>query len=146
MTNPKTGRPVGETADVGYQIGVRRTVSATIEEVWQLLTSPPGTELWIGPLASPLLIETGAAFHADNGVEGKLRVVKPPVQLRLGWRRPDWPQASTLQIRILPAASPDRAVISFHQEKLAHALQREEMKRHWESVIGALEKRIAGEQ
>jgi len=141
--NPKTGRPVGETADVGYQIGVRRTVSATIEEAWQLLTSMQGTELWIGPLASQLDIQAGAAFHADNGVEGKLRVVKPPVQLRLEWRRPEWPQASTLQIRVLPAASPDRAVISFHQEKLAHGLQREEMKRHWQSVIEELEKRLA---
>jgi uncharacterized protein YndB with AHSA1/START domain len=142
LTNPRTGKPVGETADAGYQIGVRRTVSATIEQAWVLLTSREGVALWIGPMAAPLPIEPGIEFRADNGVEGKLRIVKPPVQLRLAWRRPAWPAASTLQIRVLPAARPERCAISFHQEKLANGSQREEMKQHWEAVMDSLETRL----
>ncbi len=143
MMNPRIGKQVGETADVGYQIGVRRTVPASVEQSWDLLTSREGVALWIGPMAAPLPIEANIEFQAANGVEGKLRIVKPPVQLRLAWRRPEWRTASTLQIRVLPAASPDRSTISFHQEKLANGLLREEMKRHWEAVIAALADRLA---
>jgi uncharacterized protein YndB with AHSA1/START domain len=142
MINPRAGKQVGETADVGYQIGVRRTVAATIEQTWELLTSQEGVELWIGPMAAPLPIEAGTEFQAANGVEGKLRIVKPPVQLRLTWRRPEWPTASTLQIRVLPAADSAKSTISFHQEKLANGMQREEMKLHWEAVIAALAERL----
>lgn len=40
--------PVGMTKDAGAQIGVRRTLAVTKEQVWNFLLSPEGLSLWIG--------------------------------------------------------------------------------------------------
>ncbi|MGQ0840377.1 hypothetical protein [Actinokineospora sp.] len=50
---------VGQTKDVGWQIGVSKTVSQPIERVWALVTSSEGLALWLGP---------GAELKPDKGV------------------------------------------------------------------------------
>jgi uncharacterized protein YndB with AHSA1/START domain len=132
-----TNKPVGLTASVGFQIGVRRTLPFFQEEAWELLTSTRGKKLWLGDLATFELVK-GHKFVTQEGTTGEFRVVKPLEQLRLTWQPADFPNTSTLQIRLLPAASPGKTTISFHQEKLDSAEQREEMKVHWEEVISGL--------
>ncbi len=39
-------REVGQTADAGFQIGVRRTIDAPSRQLWELVTTRP--ELWLG--------------------------------------------------------------------------------------------------
>ena len=39
-------RELGQTRDVGFQVGVQRSVAASRAEAWKLLTSRP--ELWLG--------------------------------------------------------------------------------------------------
>ena len=41
-------KPVGVTKDAGVQIGVRKTVAMTKEEVWSILVSPQGVKLRSG--------------------------------------------------------------------------------------------------
>ena len=65
-------------------------------------------------------------------------MVKPLEQLRLTWQPAGFPNETILQIRLLSADSPGKTTISFHQEKLDSAEQREEMKAHWEEVISGL--------
>ncbi|KRF31809.1 SRPBCC domain-containing protein [Paenibacillus sp. Soil787] len=132
-----TNKPVGLTASVGFQIGVRRTLPFFREEAWELLTSIQGRRLWLGDLATAQIVK-GHKFVTQEGTTGEFRVVKPLEQLRLTWQPAGFPNASTLQIRLLPAASPGKTTISFHHEKLNSAEQREEMKVHWEEVISGL--------
>ncbi|MDQ0914366.1 SRPBCC domain-containing protein [Paenibacillus sp. V4I5] len=132
-----TNKPVGLTASVGFQIGVRRTLPFFQEEAWELLISTRGRKLWLGDAASVEFVK-GHKFVTQEGTTGEFRVVKPLEQLRLTWQPASFPNASTLQIRLLPAASPGKITFSFHQEKLDSAEQREEMKVHWEEVISGL--------
>ncbi|NOU84743.1 SRPBCC domain-containing protein [Paenibacillus sp. LMG 31460] len=132
-----TNKPVGLTASVGFQIGVRRTLPFFQEEAWELLTSTRGRKLWLGDLATFELVK-GHKFVTQEGTTGEFRVVKPLEQLRLTWQPAGFPNTSTLQIRLMPAASPGKITISFHQEKLDSAEQREEMKVHWEEVLSRL--------
>src|SRR5829696_404166 len=39
-------RAVGQTADAGFQVGVQRSLAASVHEAWDLLTSRP--DLWLG--------------------------------------------------------------------------------------------------
>ncbi|MCY9660593.1 SRPBCC domain-containing protein [Paenibacillus chondroitinus] len=128
---------VGLTAAAGFQIGVRRTLTLSQEKAWELLTSPQGRKLWLGETPT-ILFEKGHTFCTKEGINGVLRVVKPNEQLRLSWQPASWEEASTLQIRLLPAASPGRTTISFHQEKLDSMQHREEMKVRWEAVLNRL--------
>lgn len=56
--------PVGETRDVGWQIGVSRTVDHPIEDVWALLASEAGLDLWLGKGARPSRNAAPAGSHA----------------------------------------------------------------------------------
>lgn len=51
-----------------------------------------------------------------------------------------WSRPSTVQIRILPKER-HKTTISFHQEHLSDQTVREEMKRHWESVLDSIKER-----
>lgn len=134
MSEPNA-KPVGLSASAGYQIGVRRTLPLTQDQVWERLISPNGTQLWIGNIPT-ILIEVGQKFVSTEGISGEFRVIKPREQLRLTWKPDNWFKPSTLQIRTLPNASnPNKTVLSFHQENLSDGRVREEMKRRWEQVI-----------
>ena len=124
-------RILGQTADAGFQIGVRRTVAAPAEAVWRLLLSPEGRALWLGT-AEPAALAPGVAYQTPDGTSGEIRVVKPGDRLRLTRRRPDDAASSTVQIALQPGEA--RTVITFHHEKLPDAAARESMRAHWRGV------------
>jgi uncharacterized protein YndB with AHSA1/START domain len=129
-------REVGHTADVGWEIGVRRTVPAQIDDVWALLRSPEGLEIWLG---GAIDLRPGP-YRLDDGTDGEVRVDEPGSHIRLTWRPPGWEEPSTVQVRVLPAAS--GTTIAFHQERLADAMMRDLMRERWISVIAALRDRL----
>ncbi|NOU94239.1 SRPBCC domain-containing protein [Paenibacillus sp. LMG 31456] len=126
-------KPVGLTASVGYQIGVRRPLPISKERAWELISSLDGLQLWLGSISS-MKLQRGEKYLTEEGTSGELRVVKPYEQLRLTWHKAGWSQPSTLQIRLI-STSPIKTTLSFHQEKLENAAVREEMKARWEHVI-----------
>lgn len=52
-------RQVGETASVGFQVGVRRTLPMSREQAWQALTLPEGLKLWLGEVSTVVLGRNG---------------------------------------------------------------------------------------
>ncbi|MFD0620129.1 SRPBCC domain-containing protein [Paenibacillus sp. GCM10027629] len=128
---------VGQTASVGFQVGVRRTLPITREQAWAYLVSSEGKSLWIGDENTLQQLQVGEFFESRDGISGQLRVLKPLHQLRMAWSTRVWERPSTLQIRLL-SDKPDRITISFHQEKLADADTREQMKLHWEQVLATI--------
>ncbi|MBD2844980.1 SRPBCC domain-containing protein [Paenibacillus sp. IB182496] len=130
-------KPVGLTAAVGYQIGVRRTVRRPKLEVWDTLVSPSGLRLWLGEM-SELQLQAGARFVTKEGNVGTLRIVKPPDKLRMAWQMPGWDKPSTLQLQLL-ASGEARTTVSYHQEKLTDLYMRETMRRRWETALDELQ-------
>jgi uncharacterized protein YndB with AHSA1/START domain len=142
MYEQRLGRnPVGLTKDVGFQIGVRRSLPLSKEEAWDFLTSREGLKLWIGDLES-LPMQAGSVFHSKEGVTGKLRVVKFQEKLRLSWKREEWDNPSALQIYLL-ASDTKKTTIAFHQDKLDDLYMRQVMKDHWEHVLNVIAHRYA---
>ena len=126
-------REVGQTADVGYQIGVSRTVPIGEEALWATVLSPEGMALWLG---GPIEMDDGAVYALVDGTVGEVRVYKPWSHIRLTWQPRGWARASTIQVRVAAAKTGTR--ISFHQEQLADATARAAMKARWEGVIEGL--------
>lgn len=124
---------VGKTAHAGYEIGVRRTLPCSEEQLWALLLSPEGLRTWLG---GPLEIADGTPFTLDNGTSGEIRVYKPWSHIRLTWQPADWAEPSTLQVRVIPASR--GTTVSIHHERLGGAAEREAMKAHWERIVGRL--------
>ncbi len=132
MENTKS---IGLTKDVGFQFGIRKTFVISTEQAWSFLFSDVGMAVWLGEL------ETGnltlkSNFKTKEGITGMIRVIHPGSHFRMSWKKPEWSNTSTLQIRILPAKN--GTTISIHQEKLLDENQRKEMKDRWEAVMNKL--------
>lgn len=128
-------RPVGLTKDVGYQIGVRRTLPLTPEEAWRRVTSARGLRAWLGD-APVMPLEKGTSYELADGATGEIRVFAPGSHLRLTWQPGEWPRPSTIQVRVIDKG--DRATIAFHQEHLPDAAAREARREHFKAALDAL--------
>ena len=129
---------VGQTKDVGFQFGLRKTFQLPQDQVWEFMFSPTGLDIWLGKLATEL--ELNKSFRTESGIEGHVRVLKPLSHVRMSWKKPEWDQSSTLQVRIM--GNEKKTTISFHQEKLTDGDQRKEMKEYWDVVMSELTARL----
>ena len=136
-TTDSDKRPVGLTQHAEFEIGVRRTLPVRCEEAWQFLTSDAGVRLWLGA-ASGLQWTEGTDYRLADGASGTVRVVTPNAHLRITWQPPDWPRASTIQVRVIPRGS--LTVVAFHQEHLPGLAEREERRAYYTTVLDALER------
>lgn len=133
------GRLVGLTKDVGWQIGVRRTLPIASAAAWRMVTSPEGVDLWLG--GDPgLRWEKGKSYQLEDGSSGEVRVFTPDSNLRITWQPGDWARASTIQVRVVPKG--EKTVIVFHQEHLPGPVEREERRQHFISALDGLERLI----
>ena len=128
---------IGKTKDTGFQIGVRKTFPISLEQAWKLITSREGIKLWLGEGIDFHLVK-GQSYQTTDGARGEVCVVNPRENIRLTWQPPEWAQASTIQVRVIPGGR-EKTVISFHQEKLSNADEREKMRQRWEKALGELQ-------
>lgn len=131
-------RVVGETATMGFQVGVVRTLPMSAPELWDLVTKQ--AERWLGPGAT-LKLEPGEGYEVPKrrgapGVRGELRVVKPGQRLRMTWQPDGWKKPATLQLTLVPKAR--GAALHVHMEKLPDAKAREAMREHWSKVLAKI--------
>lgn len=127
---------VGQTKTAGFQIGVRRTFSVSVQDAWNFLSSEQGQCIWLGE-ACLLQLTEGTTYTTPRGTKGIIRVVNPGVNLRLTWQPQEWQNASTIQIRTIQSGT--NTVISFHQEGLPGAKERASMRHHWQQVLARLQ-------
>ncbi|NUN09792.1 MAG: SRPBCC domain-containing protein [Ignavibacteriaceae bacterium] len=129
----------GKTKNVGFEVGVRKIYPVDQTEVWNYLSSDEGITFWLGELVKGRLIENNN-YKTVDGVEGTVRILRPYSHIRLTWKKADWKNHSTLQMRVI--AGKKKTTVSFHQEKLADVRQRTEMKKHWSTILDKLAKEI----
>jgi uncharacterized protein YndB with AHSA1/START domain len=131
-------RHVGETADAGFQVGVRRTLAAEPAVIWDLLVGRP--ELWLGEGAH-VRLESGVPWKAA-AASGQVRTVRPGDRVRLTWLPDGWPAPATLQLTVAPTTD-GRTTLGVHLERLADAEAREAAREHWRSVLDRLQEEIS---
>ena len=137
MNKKSADKIIGQTKSVGFEIGVRRTFDAPVMRAWEVITSDEGMKLWLGDILG-LKWEKGERYTTKDETEGEIHVISPGSHLRITWWPKNWDKASTIQIRIIPNG--EKTTISFHQENLPGANEREEMRERWENVLDELNK------
>ena len=136
MMKSSDRRAIGQTKAAGFQIGARKTFATLPHYAWDVLMSNEGVRLWLVEVTE-LRWEKGARYQTSDGAAGKVRVISPGSHVRLTWQPRDWPDASTIQVRVI--GSGEKTVISFHQERLPDAQTREQMRQRWQNVLADLE-------
>jgi len=134
-------RQVGRTRDVGWQIGVSRTIAVDIDTAWEYLISTAGLATWLGPgVGTPLV--NGQTYETGEGTTGEIRSVRERDRVRLTWRPDTRPDDATVQVTVAPAKSAPTKVgctIRFHTERLYDADERERMRDHWRGIADTIE-------
>jgi len=130
--NNTSQRAVGQTKNVGFEVGARRTFPISVAEVWDFLFSEKGLKIWLGEI-DPDNLDIGQVFQTEEGLEGRIRVIKLHSHIRLNWKTKEWENNSTLQIRLIPGRT--KTTISFHQEELLDSEQRKQMREYWNRVL-----------
>ena len=129
---------VGNTKDVGFQFGIRKTFPVSTEKAWDFLFSKNGLNIWLGKLKNELEIKK--EYETENGITGLVRVFKGNSHIRLNWKLKNWENMSTVQIRVI--GNENKTTIAIHQEKLLNSEQRNEMKEYWMEIIEKITKKI----
>lgn len=125
-------RVEGQTADAGFEVGVSRTVPLPLDEVWRRLTEGDGVRAWLGDLPT-LRLEPGERYHLPDGTTGEVRVVVAGDRLRVTRRPEGWKRAATIQIRLTPKG--EKTVVTFHEEHLPSAEEREARRGHYRAAV-----------
>ncbi|WP_436492787.1 SRPBCC family protein [Actinokineospora sp. HUAS TT18] len=126
---------VGQTKDVGWNIGVSKTLPHPIGKVWDFMTSPEGIALWLGEGAELSPVK-GTRYETADGTVGEIRGYHEHDRIRLTLRPGDWDHDTTMQFAMV--ANGDRTMLRFHQEWLADAEEREHQREHWQGVMDAV--------
>jgi uncharacterized protein YndB with AHSA1/START domain len=125
---------VGQTKDAGWEVGVRKTVDRSLDEVWDYLLGD-GLPLWLGDIDA-LPTDKGAAFETRDGVRGRIRSYTANYRVRVSWQPNDWPHDTTLQLTVKEAAT--GTTIAIHHENLADRDERKLMLGYWKDVVASL--------
>lgn len=102
----------GQTADGWWEIGVRRTAALPPEKAWQLIRT---------------LVETD---------DVRVRSETPGTVLRATYQPAGWAAPSTVQLRVLPAAT--GSTLAVHHEHLPDEQTREAMRVRWTTALEQL--------
>ncbi|MBI3250561.1 MAG: SRPBCC domain-containing protein [Candidatus Andersenbacteria bacterium] len=133
-------RVAGETADVGFEIGVTKTLPISKKQAWDLLMSPTVRKMWLGE--TNVTVAPGNTYATKEGTTGEVRTLRPGERVRLTWQPKGFKQPSTLQVTVSTRQTMKGTCIRFHQEKLASAKDRVQMRKHWQQVLMKLEELI----
>ncbi len=123
----------GKTKDAGWEVGVRQTVAASSDAVWEFLLGD-GLPVWLGDGSLPRV--KGESYRTADGVAGEVRAYTENAKVRLTWRPDDWPHDTVLQVSVKEAA--DGTTIVIHHERLADREERRMMLGHWKNVAAHL--------
>ena len=132
---------VGETKDAGWQIGVSKTIPYPLDQVWALMSSPDGIALWLGPGAT-LGREKGSAYETDDGITGEVRGYHERDRIRITRLGKHADHETTMQFTVV--ALDDRTTLTFHEERLADADERERRRTHWQGVLASVLAELGG--
>jgi uncharacterized protein YndB with AHSA1/START domain len=130
--------PTGQTKDAGWEVGVRGTLDAPLDTVWDFLLGP-GLPVWLG--RTTLTPTKGAPYETDDDIRGTVLGFTDGFRIRLTWQPGEWNHDSTLQLTVRAAES--GTTIAFHHERLSGREERKIMLGHWKDVVQDLAEAIA---
>ena len=132
---------VGQTRDAGWQVGVSKTIPYPLDQVWSFMSSAEGIALWLGPGAS-LRREKGSAYETDDGITGEVRGYHDRDRIRITRLGKGADHETTMQFTVV--ALDDRTTLTFHEERLADADERERRRTHWQGVLASVLAELEG--
>jgi uncharacterized protein YndB with AHSA1/START domain len=114
--------------EASHAVRVSRTISHPIDQVWQHLISPAGTQALLG--SGVQLGGKGESWRSDDGTHGVMRSYHPLEQIRVSWHSDEKAPASVVDVR-LAAAGHDTRLELTHD----HPTDHDALQRRWDAAL-----------
>lgn len=128
----KTESDTGGLSDANV-VEIVRTIPAPPEQVWQVMTSPPGAAALLGDGA--VLGGKGETWRAAAGPHGVVRSFHPLEQLRVSWHDDDDAPASLVELDLRPAGDGTELVVRHEKVTEGHSV---DLQQHWSTAMDRL--------
>lgn len=132
--------PAHPTASQGWETGIRRTFDITPDQAWELLFTPPILGAWLDDKAN-IPFQKGDTYTTISGITIRVSSVTTGKVIRMKWQQAPNTDASTLQIRVIPAKG--KTTIAFHHEWLKDATEKAGMNTFWKNVLDKIGKNVS---
>lgn len=126
----------GRNAKGLYSMTATKTFPINQKAMWELLTSPEGTRLWLKPMSEMVYLPK-SPYEVEGGIFGEVRTLKAPMRMRLTWQDSDWEKPTVLQIYVIPRPG-EKCLLALQQDGLTTAQLKEQMRGHWHDAMNAL--------
>ena len=113
-----------------HVVEVSRTIQATPDKVWQLMTSPSGSAALLGDGA--VLGGKGEPWRTADGPHGVVRSYHPLEQLRVSWHAHDDDPASLVEMDLRPAGEGTEIVVRHERVADGETL---DLRQHWSQAM-----------
>jgi uncharacterized protein YndB with AHSA1/START domain len=134
----KTDADTGGMSDPNV-VEITRTIPAPPDQVWQLMTSPPGAAALLGDGA--VLGGKGETWRTSSGPHGVVRSYHPLEQLRVSWHDDDDAPASLVEMELRPSGDGTELVVRHERFAEGHSL---DLRQHWSQAVDRLAAHAAG--
>jgi uncharacterized protein YndB with AHSA1/START domain len=114
--------------DESQAVRASRTISHPLDQVWQHLISPEGTQALLG--SGVRLGGKGESWRSDDGTHGVMRSYHPLEQIRVSWHADDHAPASVVDLRLAPDGQVTRLELT-HDQPTDHAA----LQRRWDAAL-----------
>jgi uncharacterized protein YndB with AHSA1/START domain len=120
-------------------VEISRTIPAPPDQVWQLMTSAPGSAALLGEGA--VLGGKGETWRTSEGPHGVVRSYHPLEQLRVSWHADDDAPASLVEMDLRPDGEGTQLVV--RHERLAGGGSID-LRQHWSAAVDRLAAHATG--
>jgi uncharacterized protein YndB with AHSA1/START domain len=114
-------------------VEISRTIAAPPDQLWQLMTSPPGAAALLGDGA--VLGGKGETWRTENGPHGVVRSFHPLEQLRVSWHADDDAPASLVEMDLRPAGEGTELVVRHEHLGEGGSI---DLRQHWSAAVDRL--------
>jgi uncharacterized protein YndB with AHSA1/START domain len=124
----------------GLTVAVSRVVPASVDHVWEVLVSPPGTAALLGEGA--VLAGKGEHYYCADGVSGVLRSFHPLEQIRVSFHQTPESPPSIVEVDL--RSDGETTVIDLRHERISDEALCSELEQRWKTGLEAFSVVAAG--
>lgn len=139
MQMQTTRDQAGRTPDGGWELGVRRTLTEPIDDLWRRLLTE-WLPIWLSVDSVPQMV--GAPLRRGERVCGRVIGCHVGRRVRVRWTPEALDHETVVQVTLTGVA--DGTTISLHQEHLLGPAERQALLDHWTDVLDGLPGTIEG--
>lgn len=136
-----TGKRIeGQNSKGEYTLTATRSLKASRQKIWNLLSSPEGLAVWLKPL-SDFDLSAGESFETTDGAFGEVRTLKKTERVRLSWQIEDQEKPTTVQVFIV-ARPGQNSILAFGHEGILSARLQEQLRVRWKNALSEIARLI----